>query len=262
MVTAALIREARKRAGLSQAELAARLGRPQSAVARWESGLRTPSLEVVREVARACELELRFGFARIDDSYDWLIDRQLELEPVARLSGMLNGVAFEPLPTLQALHDWGVTYVLIGEVAAVLHGCPITLDRELLAVTPRSADTDRLGAALRSLGAVPERGGDEYHGLHTVEPWTLPTGGTIEVVPTPAGTQGFSDLRRDARLVELGPGLPSVPVAWIADLVRIADASPRPVDQAWRSALRTLAERTGRPRHAPRSLRETRGAGR
>jgi transcriptional regulator with XRE-family HTH domain len=262
VVTAALIREARKRAGLSQAELAARLGRPQSSVARWESGLRTPSLEVVRDVARACELELRFGFARIDDSYDWLIDRQLELKPVERVSRMLNGVAFEPLPILQALHEWGVSYVLIGEVAAVLHGCPLTLDRQLLAVTPRSADTERVAAALRSLGAVPQPRGDKFHGLHAVEPWTLPSGDAIEVVPTPAGTQGFNGLRRDSTLLELGPGLTAVPVASIADLVRIADASPRPVDQAWRSALRTLAERTGRPRRVSHSRSETPISGR
>jgi hypothetical protein len=224
--------------------------------------LRTPTLEVVREVARACELELRFGFARIDDSYAWLIERQLELEPVERLSRMLNGVAFEPLPTLQTLHDWGVPYVLIGEVAAVMHGCPLTLDRELLAVTPPSADKDRVAAALRSLGAVPQPGGDEFHGLHKVESWTFPNGGTIEVVPTPAGTQGFRDLWRDSRLFELGPGLTAVPGASVADLVRVADASPRPVDQAWRSALRTLAERTGRPRHEPRPLPETPSGGR
>jgi hypothetical protein len=164
---------------------------------------------------------------------------------------------FEPLPILRALHDCGVSYVLIGEVAAALHGCPVTLDRQLLAITPRSADTDRVAAALRSLGAVPQPRGDEFHGLHTVEPWMLPSGDAIEVVPTPAGTQGFNDLRRDSPLLELGPGLTAVAVASIADLVRIADASPRPIDQAWRSALRTLAERTGRPRHVPLARRNS-----
>ena len=128
-----------------------------------------------------------------------------------------------------------------------MHGCPLGLDRQLLAVTLGSADTERIVAALGSLGAVPQPGGDEFHGLHAVESWALPNGGTIELVATPAGTYGFSDLRRDVRLFDLGPGLTTVPVASVADLVRIADASPRPVDRAWRSALRTLAERTGRP---------------
>src|SRR5438309_11144439 len=112
MVTATLIREARRRAGLSQVELAERLSRPQSSVARWERGARTPSLEVVREVAQACGLELTFGFARADDSYDWLIDRQLELPPAERLARMLGGIDFEPLSVLQALHERRVSYVL------------------------------------------------------------------------------------------------------------------------------------------------------
>ena len=251
MVTGTLIREARKRAGLSQAELAARLGRPQSSVGRWEAGLRTPSLEVVREVARACGLELRFGFARADDSYDWLIERQLELKPAERLRRMLDGVSFDPLPVLRAFHEWRVSYVLIGELAAVLHGCPLTLDRRLLAVAPRAADKIRVAAGLRSLGAATDATGDEFHGLHTVEPWSLRDGSTIEIVPTPAGTHGFNDLRRDAQPFNLGTGLPAVPVASVADLARIAEASPRPVDQAWRTVLRTLAERTEQPRQMP-----------
>jgi hypothetical protein len=60
------------------------------------------------------------------------------------------------------------------------------------------------------------------------------------------------------RLFDLGAGLTAMPVASVADLVRIADASPRPVDRAWRSALRTLAERTGRPQRESQSLSETR----
>src|SRR5207237_7945578 len=101
---------ARRRAGLSQADLADRLGRPQSSVARWEAGARTPSMEVVREVARACGLELTFGFARADDSYDWLIDRQLELAPAERLARMLGSTHFDPLSALQALDERRVAY--------------------------------------------------------------------------------------------------------------------------------------------------------
>ena len=37
-----LIREARERAGMTQAELARRLGTDQPSVSRWEQGKRTP----------------------------------------------------------------------------------------------------------------------------------------------------------------------------------------------------------------------------
>ncbi len=53
-----LIREARLRAGLTQCELGERLGKAQSVIARWERGDATPSLETLREVVRACGLEL------------------------------------------------------------------------------------------------------------------------------------------------------------------------------------------------------------
>lgn len=244
MVTAMLVREARRRAGLSQVELAERLRRTQSSIARWEAGARTPSLEVVREVAAACGLEFTFGFARADDSYDWLIDRQLELAPDERLARMLAATDFDPLAVLAALHEHRLPYVLIGEVAAVLHGCPLTLDRKLLAITPHPDDRDGLEDALRSLGATAHAVSDEFDGLHGVEPWSLTDGATIEVIRTPAGTHGYADLRRDARAVALGQRLPAVPVASIADLARIADASPRPVDQAWKTVLWRVAERT------------------
>jgi len=61
VVTASVIAEARRRAGLTQAELGRRLGIPQSKIARWERGHRTPSLERVREIVAACGLQLTIG---------------------------------------------------------------------------------------------------------------------------------------------------------------------------------------------------------
>jgi transcriptional regulator with XRE-family HTH domain len=90
MVTADLIREARLRAGLSQVELGRRLGKPQSTIARWETGAATPSLEAVRIAVRACGLELTFGIANYDDSYLSHIDRYLNLAPAERLSSAVQ----------------------------------------------------------------------------------------------------------------------------------------------------------------------------
>lgn len=70
----ALIREARRRAGLTQAELARRVGTTQSAVARIERGRTDPSLHRVRAIVRACGLDLGTTLAPADDA-DWSVAR-------------------------------------------------------------------------------------------------------------------------------------------------------------------------------------------
>jgi transcriptional regulator with XRE-family HTH domain len=55
----AIVREARRRAGLSQAELAQRAGTSQSAVARYERARALPSLATLYRLVGACGLDLR-----------------------------------------------------------------------------------------------------------------------------------------------------------------------------------------------------------
>jgi transcriptional regulator with XRE-family HTH domain len=86
VISAALLREARLRAGISQAELGRRVGRPQSQIARWERGEVKPSLETLRELVRACGLELTFRLANYDDSYLPHIDDMLRLSPAERIA--------------------------------------------------------------------------------------------------------------------------------------------------------------------------------
>ncbi|HQU25451.1 MAG TPA: helix-turn-helix transcriptional regulator [Acidimicrobiales bacterium] len=59
MASVDIVLEARRRAGLTQAELADRLGIARSTVARWEMRRTLPSYETLVEVATACGLELR-----------------------------------------------------------------------------------------------------------------------------------------------------------------------------------------------------------
>jgi transcriptional regulator with XRE-family HTH domain len=67
-----LIREARRRAGLTQRQLADRLGTTQSAIARLERGRTEPSYERVVESVRACGLELVPQLLPDDDA-DWSV---------------------------------------------------------------------------------------------------------------------------------------------------------------------------------------------
>jgi transcriptional regulator with XRE-family HTH domain len=89
MSSADLLRIARLRADLTQDELGRAVGRSQPAIARWESGRVQPSLETLRELIRACRLELTFGLANYDDSYVPEINRLLDLEPVQRIRDAL-----------------------------------------------------------------------------------------------------------------------------------------------------------------------------
>jgi transcriptional regulator with XRE-family HTH domain len=88
-----LIAEARKRALLTQAQLADRLGSHQSVIARWESGRSKPDFETVRRAVRAAGFELGVSIQRADDEHDLaLIRRQLQLTPDRRLSDMVEAV--------------------------------------------------------------------------------------------------------------------------------------------------------------------------
>ena len=65
---AQLIREARQRAGLTQAELASRAGLHQPAVARLEAGRNAVSLDDVVRMVRLCWLDLEFHIVERDGS--------------------------------------------------------------------------------------------------------------------------------------------------------------------------------------------------
>src|SRR5580658_11103197 len=94
MISGALIREARLRAGLTQSELGSKIGKPQSVIARWERGDVVPSFETLRQVIRGCELELDFHLSRIDDSNTTVIDEHLKMTPAQRLTDLLTRVRF------------------------------------------------------------------------------------------------------------------------------------------------------------------------
>ena len=94
VVTGDLIKEARLRAGLTQAELGARLGKAQSVIARWERDDVSPSLETVRDIVRACGLELTFFMSKFDDSNVTIIDQHLRMTPAERFADLMARVRF------------------------------------------------------------------------------------------------------------------------------------------------------------------------
>jgi len=89
----ALVQEARRRSGLTQAELARRAGVPQSSVAKIERGRRDPSLSTLDRLVRAAGLELRVQLAPRDDHDLQLIDAMLDLTPEQRLESLERQLA-------------------------------------------------------------------------------------------------------------------------------------------------------------------------
>lgn len=71
-----LIREARRRKGLTPSELAALAGTTQSAIARLESGRTAPSFDDVLRLLRLMGLDLDVMLVERDDS-DWIEARRL-----------------------------------------------------------------------------------------------------------------------------------------------------------------------------------------
>jgi transcriptional regulator with XRE-family HTH domain len=87
-----LIIEARRRAGLTQRELARRLGTHQPVIARWEGGKTEPDFRSVVRVVRACGLDLNVSLSVWDDHDLTLIRRELNVLPHERLSRMVEVV--------------------------------------------------------------------------------------------------------------------------------------------------------------------------
>jgi transcriptional regulator with XRE-family HTH domain len=258
VLSASLIVEARRRAGLSQRELAFRLGKRQAEIARWERGHVIPSLERLRDVVAACGLELTVALAAADNSYVVSITEALQLPARERLARSLAAAdrgrraralaTGAPAPAvlnvsgvLQALAEPSVAYVLIGEVAEVMHGSPLMPTAGVITIVPRAGERARLDSALEVMHASPLSEPPE-RAFDAPERWQLALHGLeLVIAPAPAGTYGYDDVRRDTVRIRLGEDL-EVSVASLVDLVRVAEASTDTHDRARVPALRATLE--------------------
>lgn len=91
-VAGALIREARKKAGISQAALGDRLGVAGSAIGRWERDEVDPGFDSVLRTVRATGLDLTLALTPSDDHDLTLIRRTLSQTPEGRLEEMVTAV--------------------------------------------------------------------------------------------------------------------------------------------------------------------------
>ncbi len=81
MPLANLVREARRRSGLTQAQLAERAGVPKSTVGRIESGARVPSTGMVERLVQAAGWKLTVSLSEPDPGTDSMFERTLRRTP-------------------------------------------------------------------------------------------------------------------------------------------------------------------------------------
>ena len=133
----------------------------------------------------------------------------------------------DPYALLQALDRHRVTYILIGGFARIVQGTEEMTYGLDLTPSLREQNLERLERALRELEARRTDGrelslapvtlaAEPVHELETRY-------GKLKLVPEPAGTRGYDDLRRAATREPLGRGIrPSV--ASVGDLARMLSA--------------------------------------
>lgn len=165
----------------------------------------------------------------------------------------MSSSPFQPAVALRAFADAGVRYVVIGGIAARLHGSPsVTSDVDVCHARD-AANLERLSAALQSLHAR-LRGTDE-NVPSLLDARTLAAGanftfvtdaGDVDVLAMPAGVDGYDELVRNATEVDVGGFL--VTLCTLDDLIRMKRAAGRPKDRIEVEVLEALrAEINGDP---------------
>jgi hypothetical protein len=146
-------------------------------------------------------------------------------------------MSFDPLAAIRVLRDHDVRFVLIGGVAGAVHGSPsVTQDLDFC---PEGSPENltRLATALVKIHAR-LRGVEEGvpfildgRTLSAGDHFTFSTDvGDVDCLITPAGTEGYADLSRDAVAVDLD-GI-EVRIASLDALIRMKRAAGRAKDRA------------------------------
>jgi hypothetical protein len=146
------------------------------------------------------------------------------------VAGRVSSSVLDPHELLGALQARNVSFVVVGAFARVVHGTRELTDG--LDITPslREENLTRLEQALEDLDA--RRADGQPLDLRNLEEPVVELEtrvGELKLVPEPAGTRGYDDLRRRAAREPLGRGLrPQIAAA--DDLARMLGALDREQD--------------------------------
>jgi transcriptional regulator with XRE-family HTH domain len=270
-----LLREARRRHGVSQRQLAARAGTTQSAISRIEKDRISPSFQTLRELLYLLGEDLTLGSEVRDPGVDRTLNqRSLTLQPETRVKASLHfaetirnwrgenpiqlraetsvmrndlGPPLELSPLLRVLVAHRVDFVVIGGVAGGFHGSSYpTYDLDV-AYERAEANLMRLARALGELD-VKLRGGPadlpfqpDTQTLANGANFTFDTPfGRFDVLGDVAGVKDYGTLKRDAS-IEVYEGL-DIRVASIDHLVAMKRAANRTKDKLMLEEYIVIAE--------------------
>jgi len=153
---------------------------------------------------------------------------------------------------IDTLNRNGVRYVLIGGVAATLHGSSLRTGDTDVCPDNRPDNLEKLANALKELRARVRTEGVEgglpfscdAAFLSRVALLNLETeAGDVDVTFLPSGTNGYDELSAHAATFDLD-GV-AAPTAALLDIIRSKTAANRPKDQASLPVLEELARKLG-----------------
>lgn len=158
------------------------------------------------------------------------------------------GAELEEGALFATLQRWGVAYVLIGGLAAAIHGSPLaTVDADIVPATDRD-NLARLAGALGDLDArlrvegIDDGLAFEFDAttLRNGNVWTLTTRfGPLDICLVPAGSKGYEELAARQHLIDYDDCV--IAVADLADIIHSKELADRPKDRLALPTLRQLA---------------------
>ncbi len=157
----------------------------------------------------------------------------------------MSPARFDPYAIFHELDRAHASYVLIGALARVIQGSDEVTRGFDLTPSLRPQNLERLERALESLNA--HRVDGKPLDVSDLDPEREPVvelesdAGEIKIVPEPAGTRGYDDLRYRAMRAPLGEGL-RPDVAGAGDLVRMLESLGREEDIRTIDMMRRVVE--------------------
>ena len=199
------LRWARKRAGMTQHQLAAAVKMPQPSIARIERGTVLPRTETLEALLAATghRLSVEPIGPKVDHEP---IKRRLAMS-LPRRTREARPARTHPIRSLRRLRRFNVPFVLIGELAEVAHGAPIKIGRTV-EVCHASTDVATQRLALATEDLRPDEKEDFRH---------------LRLVTETDAGDDYDTLVRNAAGMHVEAGI-LVRVAAIEDLVRIRRA--------------------------------------
>ena len=268
-----MLRHARRRAGLTQRQLAGRTGIPQETIARIEARRMDPRVTTLDRLLEGCGFGLehlprlgmgidrpqiqallalspseRLGLAVADDRPH--AGAPTELAAGRRVSELAR---FRPEEILRRLVDARVAFVVVGGLAAQAHGSP-SLTRDLDICYARDHDNlARLAGVLDDVAAVRRGLPADAPRMPPLDARTLRAGGLFtlttrfgdfDLLADPDPGLDFESLSASASLDDV-EGV-AVLVAGLDDLIEMKRAAGRPKDRVELEILGALREEIDR----------------